>query len=172
MLNEITQEFPNVTICRKGDSKLMSIISFFLMIMTFGNHKAFMSSFVTTIWNTIYVPDDWNHWLDAERTRILRHERVHLRQAKTYTKIGFSFLYLFVPLPIVFAYFRMKFEKEAYEETMRDLCDRYGKAYLLQPRVKESMVQNFIGPSYLWMWPFRSSISRWYDETVQRIANI
>src|SRR3972149_9289554 len=114
----IRKEFPGFLIKKKTDSRMMRAIDLFLKIITFGQMKKFMSSFITTVGEVVYVPDNWDGKTEQNRMIVLRHERIHMRQAKRYTRPLFSFLYLFFPLPTVFAYFRMRLEREAYEESM------------------------------------------------------
>lgn len=80
----------------------------------------------------------------------------------------FSLLYLFLPIPILFSYFRMKFEKEAYEETIRAQKEYYGVEFLRMASTRQAMVSRFTGPSYLWMWVLKSSIEKWYDGRVEK----
>ena len=163
---EILEEFPSFKLVRKSDSTLCVIIDFFLFVVTLGKNDSFMTSYTTTIGTTVYIPTSWNLMSEARKTVILRHERVHMRQKERYGAFLFSFLYLFVPLPFLFSYFRMKFEKEAYEETIRAQKEYYGKDFLLLPNVRESMIRRFTGPDYFWTWVLRSNIEKWYDERV------
>jgi len=36
--------------------------------------------------------------------------------------------------------------------------------------MRDRIISRFTGPSYLWMWPFRETLERWYDEAVEDIA--
>ena len=102
---------------------------------------------------------------------VLRHERVHMRQRRKYTMPLFSFLYLFFPLPIGLAYFRAKFEWEAYEETMRAVYEYCGPDFLKREAFKENVISHFTTAQYAWMWPFRSTVEKWYDEAVRKILS-
>ena len=59
---------------------------------------------------------------------------------------------------------------EAYEETIKATVELYpnGAALVLKPASRRQMVENFTGPGYFWMWPFRRRVERWYDDTVAR----
>jgi hypothetical protein len=170
LIAEIQAEFPDFKIVPKEQSVLMRGIDKFLWLVTAGKMSTFMTTFTTTIGRTIYTPTKWESWKNRQRIAILRHERVHLRQGKKYGAFLFGFLYLFVPLPIGLAWFRAKFEKEAYEESIRSAIELYGVAAVNNRAYRESIVQNFVGPSYAWMWPFRGSVERWYDEAVKRFT--
>ena len=71
-----------------------------------------LRSYWLTIGNTIYYPDSVENPTDEHA--LIRHELVHVQQYEKYGTLLFIFLYLFVPLPIGFAYFRWYFEREAY----------------------------------------------------------
>jgi hypothetical protein len=157
---DIGFEFPSFQVVPKDQSWLMKVINFLLVCITFGKMKTFMTSFTTTIGYTVYVPHGWSLRPTASRATTLRHERVHMRQRKKYGWFLFSFLYL-LALPIWRAYYRTKFEKEAYEETMKALLEYYGEAAVSAQ--KKSIVENFTGPSYFWMWTDQKAIEAWYD---------
>lgn len=168
VLLEMRQEFPDFEIVPKSESRLMRAIDVILRIITFGQMKAFMTGFITTLGTTVYVHGPWTDSSDNSKAIVLRHERVHMRQARRYTRPLFSLLYLFV-LPSVWT-FRARFEKEAYEETMAAVAEIYGPE-ALNPDLKEGLVGHFTSAEYFWMDPFRRSVERWYDETRDRILS-
>lgn len=167
--SEIFTEFPHFKVIPKEESFKMKAINIFLKIITFGQMKTFMTHFITTIGQEVYVPTKWKSWPEKSRMSILRHERVHMRQAKKYGRFLFSFLYLFFPLPTVFAYYRMKFEREAYTESLRAMVEYYGKDAPTDPEVKENMLKHFTSAEYFWMWPWKKGLNKWYDETVKSL---
>jgi hypothetical protein len=166
---EIRKEFQTFAIVKKSDSKLMTVINAFLKTITFGKMKSFMEDFVTTIGNTVYVPSKWPNWPTPSKMAVLRHERVHMRQSERYGRILYSLMYLFLPLPIGLAYFRMKLEKEAYEESLRAYAEYYGASKLKDVDVRDSMVRHFTTAEYFWMWPFKKSLEKWYDDAVGKL---
>lgn len=168
---EIKKEFPDFKIVRKEDSGLMHAIDFFLKVISFGKMNRFMQDFTTTIYHTIYTPSDWDSMTDAQIVGVLKHEAVHMRQANKYSFPIYSFLYLFFPLPAFFAYFRAKFEMEAYEVTMKVAVERSGPEILSNEKFKKFITSQFTGPSYLWMFPFEDKVNSWYEETAKRIIN-
>ena len=157
---QITAEFPSFKIVNKSDSTLMKLISCFMV-------ASFMSNFVTTIWNTVYVPSNWATYSVAEQCSLLRHESIHMRQAKSLTFPLFGFLYLCVFFPIGLSYFRAKFEMEAYAETLASYKD-YGESYS-DPATQAWLTTQFVGPNYGWMWPFKSAIISWFNATVAKL---
>jgi len=170
LLQSVKKEFPDFEIIKKEDSSLMKAIDVFLRVITFGKMKSFMNDFITTLGNKVYVPSDWDENSPATNSSTIRHERVHMRQNKRYGKFLFSFMYVMLPFPTLFAYFRTKFEKEAYEETLRTVHEYYGPS-IFTPGLKEKIVSFFVGPEYFWMWYNKKEIEDWYDETVKKILN-
>lgn len=168
IINEIKLEFPKFKVVCKSDSWMMKVIDIFLKIVSFGQANKFMTVFVTTIGNTIYVPNSWDTLDDVFKISVLRHERVHMRQSKKYWFPFYSFLYLFVFFPVVFAWYRKKFEQEAYEESLRAMVDLQGKE-ILDKIDPEFFISQFTTGAYLWTWPFRKSITKWYNETKAKI---
>jgi len=168
LLDEIATEFDDFKIIKKSDSKLMKVINVLLRVITFNQIKTFMTSFTTTLGNVIYVPTKWEGSSLTARWLILNHERVHMQQAKKYGRFLFSVLYLLV-LPGLFAFYRTKFEKEAYEASLRCQLYIYGPESLTNEHNKKHMVDHFTTHQYFWMWINRSSIEQWYDETVNKI---
>lgn len=172
LTTEIVIEFPKFRVVKKSDSLLMKVINGFLLVLTFWQLKKFMTDFITTVGETVYVPDDWNTQTEVGRMIVLRHERIHMRQKKKYGMFLFSFLYLFVPLPGVFAYYRQKFEREAYEESMWALVELVpnGLDILATYSFREAMIRHFTSSEYFWMWAKSEDIGDWYDETHKKIS--
>jgi hypothetical protein len=168
LCHEIKKEFSDFEIIKKEDSLLMKVINIFLMIITFGQMKVFMTKFITVIGNKVYVTESWDDRDERLKCATLRHERVHMRQSKKYGKFLFSILYLFLPFPIGIAWFRTKFEKEAYEESFRALNEYFGKE-AFSDRYKKHIVGQFTTSHYFWMWPFRDSLEKWYDEKASKL---
>jgi len=170
-LSDIRAEFPAFKLVWKEDSLLMKFIAGFLFLITFGRQRTFQTAYITTIGCSVYVPEGWRLTRDISRIITLRHERVHMRQRRKYSMLLFSFLYLLFPLPGGLAYFRAKFEMEAFEETIKATVELYpnGAQLVLRPDARTQMIENFTGPGYFWMWPFRAHMERWYDAAVAKV---
>lgn len=169
LLDEIKEEFPKFKIVSKGDSKLMKVIDILLKVITFWQMKTFLERFVTTIGYTVYVPTDWDDDSKVETNLItLRHERVHMRQYSRHP-IWFSLSYLLFPVPVLFAYSRMKYEMEAYEETLRGWNDLFGQEALFDSGNRSHMIRHFTSAEYFWTWVWKPTIEKWYDKTVDDI---
>lgn len=166
LTQEISEEFPSFKIVLKSESRLMKAISFLLLLLSFGQMRGF-SKFITTLGVTVYVPAHWGSLDVLQRCAVLRHERVHMRQARRHGRLLFSLMYLFLPFPFFAAWFRAEFEKEAYAETLRAYHE-YG-AEIDDPGLRDRIVQHFTGSDYLWMWPFRARMEAWYAQTVRQI---
>lgn len=167
ILFDVKSEFSSFEILPKNKSVLMKVIDAALRIITFGQMKNFMTRFITVIGNKVYVPDSWEDNTLTSKAEIIRHERVHMRQSKKYGRFLFSFLYLVVPFPIGIAYFRKKFEQEAYEESLKALYEYHGEK-IFTPRLKEGMLAHFTTAQYFWMWPWRKDLEKWYEAAVEK----
>jgi len=168
---EIANEFPDFRVIKKADSRLMRVIDRVLRIITLGKMQTYMTGFITTMGTTVYVPANWDDLPEISRVIVLRHERVHMRQAQQYGRLIFSLLYLLAPLPLGLAWFRAKFEMEAYEESLAAMLEYYG-ADSLGPKssTRNNTIRHFMSAEYFWMWPFRGYMDRWYTRTVERLT--
>ena len=169
LLAEMAREFPAFRVVPKRESALSRAIAAARKIVTLGGQRAYMTHYHTVIGDTLYVPDGWERAADVDRVITLRHERVHLRQRRRYTLPGMAVLYLFVLLPVGLSWGRARIEWEAYAETLRATAELKGRAAARSPALRAHIVRQFTGPSYGWMWPFRRSVERWYDEALAEI---
>jgi hypothetical protein len=139
------------------------VIHHLLRLVTLGGQSSYLDSYVTTLWHTIYVPPDWESRPLADRYATLRHELVHVRQFERWGPL-MPVLYLLLPLPLGLAWFRMRFERAAYEETLRVHYQLGGRAAV--ERLREHVIRQFTSGAYGWMWPFPRAIARWFDRFV------
>ena len=128
--------------------------------------RSYLDGYQTTIGSTVYVTSDWDDRPENARYVTLRHEAIHLRQFRKFTLPGMALLYVLLPLPVGIAWFRAYFEKEAYAESIRAAAEVYGPDYPRGTEYRQYIIEQFVGPSYGWMWPFRSSLERWYDHVL------
>jgi hypothetical protein len=168
LVKQIKEEFPDFEIVPKNSSKFMKILNLLLKVITFGKMNRFMTDYTTTIGHRIYTSSEWENRSITTQLSTLRHERVHMRQAKKYGRFLYSLLYLLLPVPVGFAFFRAKFEMEAYEETLRAMHEFYGPTVFTKT-TKEVILGYFTGPDYFWMWPWRSNLEAWYDNFVDKL---
>lgn len=165
---EILKEFPKFKLVPKLNSRFMRLLDLCLKLITLWRMDAFMTAFTTTVGCTVYTPSTWETRPPKSKMIILRHERVHMRQRR---RLGwwYAISYLFLPLPTIWAYFRLKYEMEAYEESLRAVLEYYGPPSFT-PVLKKSYVSYLTGPAYFWTWPWRRRIERWYDGTVKHLT--
>jgi hypothetical protein len=170
LVEALRTELPGFRVIRKDRSAFHRAIHYALVIVTFGRMRTYLDSYQTTIGKTVYVTADWDCW-DADRRYLtMRHEAVHLRQFRRLTLPLMAVLYVLVPLPMGVAYFRARFEKEAYAESIRAAAEVYGPAYPRRAEYREYVIGQFLGPSYGWMWPWRRGLERWYDQVLASLG--
>lgn len=123
-----------------------------------------MTRYHTLMFGKLYVPESWASMDDTSRYVLLRHERIHLRQAARMGDVRMALTYLFPLFPVFLAWGRARIEWEAYEETIRATAEAYG---IDQARALEAeIVHRFVGPDYGWMWPFPGTVRRWFGEVI------
>jgi hypothetical protein len=169
LVEALRAELPGFRIVRKDRSLLHRLIHYALCALTLGRMRTYLDAYQTTIGRTVYVTADWDDWPPDRRYVTLRHEAVHLRQFRAYSLPGMAVLYLLVPLPMGLAWCRARFEQAAYAETLRAAAEVWGPAYPRRAEVRGHILAQFTGPTYGWMWPFRRSLERWYDQVLARL---
>jgi len=149
---------PSVILTTK-DAFFWKVLAVLVTIVTMGGigYRQFLEEYATTIGPIQAYPTTWMYLSEA----ILIHEAVHTRQVK---RLGFgnawlglplfALLYLFLPLPLGFAWFRWRYEIEADEAVYAWMCRR---GYL--PKQIESRARDFgervCGGNYGWSWIIR-----------------
>ena len=141
-----------------------------LRVVSLGAMDRYRSAYVTTIGRTDYVPDGWEGWPVEVRVEVLRHELVHVEQFARFGLVPMLIAYLFLPLPVGLAWCRARLEREAYEESLRAAFERGGLA--AAQALGAEVVRRFVGPDYLWMWPFRRSVERWLDRAIASLGRL
>jgi len=153
---------------------LWKLIHKLLVIVTLGKNNRFYTNTTTTLGRTIYYPAGWT--VDTVRLYdciILRHEIIHVRQ---YLKWGFgnivlgTFLmaiaYLLLPVPLFFAWFRYKLEREAYWESYRASIELG-----LEPQV-EHYAEVLTNSGYFWAWYSKKQVQGWFEKKKRLSAPI
>jgi hypothetical protein len=171
LLREIRAEFPAFRIVPKAGNLFSLAIDAGLRAITLGAQRHYMTRYHTVIGDTLYVPDAWQTMTDVARVILLRHERVHLRQRRRYGMLPFALLYLLPIFPLGLAWFRARFEWEAYRETLRATAELRGLAALDDPLLRREIVRRFVSGDYGWMWPFSRTIERWFDQAIADIRD-
>jgi len=169
LIREILAEFPGFRIVPKAGNAFSLAIDVALRAITLGAQRQYMTRYHTVIGDTLYVCEAWETMTDVARVILLRHERVHLRQRRRYGMVPFALLYLLPILPLGLAWFRARFEWEAYCETLRATADMRGLEALDDPLLRREIVRRFVSGDYGWMWPFPRTIERWFDQALAAI---
>ena len=169
LVEALRGELPGFRIVRKDRSRLHRAIHYALIAVTFGKMRSYLDSYQTTIGKTVYVTADWDQLDPDERYVTLRHEAIHLRQFRRYTLPGMAVLYVLLPVPVGLAWFRARFEQAAYAESIRAAAEVWGREYPRRTPYRKHIIDQFTGPSYGWMWPFRASLERWYDRVLATV---
>ena len=142
------------------------LVAVVLFVLSLGRMRTYLTHVVTTVGRRIYVPRAWGSWPVAQRADILRHELVHVRQWERWGPLLWI-AYVLLPMPIGLSWCRMRIERAAYEESIRAAWERGGRP--ATDALRTHVIEQFVGPAYLWMWPFRASIARWYDVFVESL---
>ena len=161
------KEFPSFEIINKKNSFMCKAINVFLQIITFGQMKTFMTNFITTIGSKIYVPDGWDNNSDFSKYIVLYHERVHMKQKKKYTMPLFTFLYLLFPLPVGLAWFRLKFELEAYAAALEEMYFKLGYKYGYDEEI-DAIIKHMTSSEYFWTWYSKKYVKNKLLEEIQK----
>ncbi len=169
LLVEIVAEFPGFRLIPKAESPFQKLIHKALVVLTLGQMRGYLDSYQTTLGQRIYVTPSWEARSKADRYMVLCHERIHMRQFRRFTWPGMTLLYLLIPLPMGLAYFRARFEMEAYAESIRAAAEIYGKAHVEESSFREHILKQFSGASYGWMWPFPEFMARWYQRQLDTL---
>lgn len=169
LLEELRAEFPRFRIIRKDESRFQRTLHLALVAVTLGRMRDYLDGYHTTIGQRIYVTSDWDDRDPDQRYLTLCHERVHMRQFRRFTFPGMTLLYLLLPLPMGAAYFRARFERQAYEVTIRETAAVFGPDHVAAPAFRDRIIEQFTGPSYGWMWPFRKRLESWYDSVLDAL---
>jgi len=172
LVDALQAEIPGFRIVRKDQSPLHRAIHYALVALTFGRMRTYLDSYQTTIGSTVYVTPDWDDWPADRRYVTLRHEAIHLRQFRRFTLPGMALLYVLLPVPMGLAWCRAYFEKEAYAETVRAAAEVWGPAYPRRAEYRRHVIDQFMGASYGWMWPFRAGLERWYDQVLASVDTV
>jgi len=182
---EVISKFaPKFKIKWKSESFLMKALGWF----SFWN-PSFMKSVITTLGDSIYVPDNWLDRDELSNVSIVAHEAVHVQDAKKNPLMGFLYLvpqvlfpilavglafvspwFLFVallgalPLP---APFRFYYELRGYRMNLLIFEKVYGWAKTSQPYQieKQFYVSQMTEKWYFFAMPFKGYVIKKFEET-------
>jgi hypothetical protein len=141
-----------VRLVAKADSRLMRAAG--VLLRGIGN-RDFNARYWTTVGRTVYYPTSVSDPL--AHPDILDHELVHVRQWQSWGVLMWA-SYLLLPLPFGLAWFRFRWEREAYLVQIARADDR--------EREIERVVQ-VLWYGYGWPWP-RASMRKWFEQHAPR----
>ena len=172
LLSRTKRTFPRMRVVKRKDSKFIRAL--FWPLKLFGVKG---SEYATTIGSTIYVPDDFDERSATSQYRMLRHEKVHVRQFHMWpipvrwlwpiNHVLMGFCYLFV-LPTLLT-MRSYFEKQAYTQTLVSMWEDGDLPQHGWPGVATWLAEVFGGSQYLWM-STRGKGHLWALTTLKNIA--
>lgn len=187
----ILKDIPEYQRLVKQDSKLMKFFNVFVKLF----NKEFMTHYITTAKFDVLFP---RNMMNRHRQvwKVLTHEWVHMRRNKNKAAGAFTFLYglpqwgallgllslfaiwfsnlwllnllwlgLIAPLP---AYFRAEEEYRGYTMSMANNYWLHGNIRTLDI---EWYAEQFYGPSYYFMWPFKSRVIKRLEREAQNIKD-
>ena len=181
LIQLIQEEFPSFKVVCKDQSKFMLFLSKILFF-----NKKFMSHYVTTVGNTIYIPDSSFFDDDESAFSTIAHEYVHMCDHKKYGmlfNVGYLFpqilsllsllsfydikwlfcLLFLLPLPSIG---RTYFEYRGYSMSMA--C--YYWLYKEKPPITY-YVDYFATSLYYWMCPVRGYIEKKLEQSLSDIVD-
>lgn len=153
-------------------------LHYIVLAVTFGGQRNFLKGYYTTIGPWIGVPEGWEARSPVSRYAVLRHERIHVQQAR---KFGFGnaiaglplfgLLYLLVPLPLGLAWCRWRFERVAYVEGIRAKLEFVpSHSYsATRGRLILAAVSQLTTGRYGWtatFWPGARRVGDWFETMV------
>ena len=149
---QLARELPRFRVCYKNESALQKLIAWLLRPF----NRRYSTDYTTVMFGRVYFPSrSWRARVGPERIYVtLRHEAVHLRDARRFPVL-FQLSYLFF-LPTVLTA-RAFWELRAYEESVRAHVEVAGD---VPEGFLEGVETAFVGPDYLFMFPFRGFIRR------------
>lgn len=152
LASELRAELRRFDIRYKDESRLQRAIG--RLVRPFNG--AYMTAYTTVMFGTVYFPSRaWAAYQGPACVyEILRHEAVHLRDARRFPVL-FELSYLFA-LPAGLT-MRAFWEWRAYAETLRVHAEQHGE---IPDHLLEFIAERFTGRDYLFMWPFPKMVRR------------
>jgi hypothetical protein len=153
---ELQLQAQRVRLVAKRDSPVMRVLA--LLLRAVGT-RGFNERFWTTLGRTIYYPtsvrDPFTHPV------VIEHELVHVQQWQRWG-LFLWISYLLLPLPIGLAWFRFRWEREAYLVQLAHAPERERNREI--DRIVDVLWFGYARP-----WP-RRWMRRWFQRNVERPA--
>jgi hypothetical protein len=155
---QLKKEFPKLQI----QEKKSAVMKFFFSLPIIKRFR--LQEYTQAINNTIWLSCNWSKLTSFKKLSILKHEREHLLQFQKYGPILMSILYLFIFFPIGLAYFRAKFERQGLIRNMEMYVEHFGNNSKTMNICRDKYMRVLCGPSYLYAWPFKKAVTKWFLE--------
>jgi hypothetical protein len=133
-----------------------------VVVVTFGGNRNFLKGYYTTIGGVVGCPEGWEKSSLPSIISVLEHELIHIKQCKKFglgsVWLGlplYTIFYLLLPLPMGLAYFRWRFEREAYAHGINIRVHWEPQLY---DRLIDNAVKQLTSGAYGWTWPFKSRV--------------
>ena len=149
----LANELPGFRVAYKEDSRVQRLLGAVLWPF----NRRYLTAYTTVLGRTVWFPSRaWRREV-GERTiyEVLRHEAVHLRDARRYPLL-FELSYLTLPLPALVTA-RAWWELRAYRESLAVSLELDGH---VQSGQIDAIVSRFVGAEYLFMCPFPKTVRR------------
>lgn len=156
---DLKAEFPKYKVVPKEDSGFMKFLNFFVWFFS----PTFMTQFTTVQGYTVYMPRVYIGTFAGAATLV--HERVHMRDRKRWWYL-YDISYVIL-LPAIIT-LRAVWEWRGYRESMKFQYAWFGQ---VSPGMRENIVKEFIGPTYLWMFPFKGHMTKLVDRAALEIVD-
>lgn len=151
-IEALARELPGFAVCYKDESRVQRLIG--RLVRPF--NRDYLTRYTTVMFGRVYFPS--RRWAaccrPAELYRILRHEAVHLRDARRFPVV-FPLSYLL--LPPIGPGFRALWDWRGYAESLR-VDVELGRP--IGDETIEHIARRFTGPDYLFMLPFPRLVRR------------
>jgi hypothetical protein len=170
LLSQLRREFPTLIFGTK-DHWYWKLIHYFLLIVSFGGQKEFLSGYTTTIGMLIAFSGKVHKMIKEGKPggpwedrlwALLQHEREHLLDFKRFGVFLMFVLYVFAFFPVGLAWGRAWIERKGFIASLRAkyVCDRHWAEH---SSYRDWWISRFTGSSYIWQWPFKKQVARWFD---------
>jgi len=162
LIKEMKEEFPYFNLVVKKHSKFNQL----LKKLTVWNPEM-NERYTTTLGPTIAVNNTWYERPAKSRYSTLIHERIHMRQQQKYGLTAFFLVFGLVPFPAKLAYYRKKWEQEAYMINLYMSFKEGVREKIFGEEYTKYIMDQFHGQFYLYMWYSQKHILKWLLRAVR-----
>ena len=158
-IEQLKAEFSKFELVEKENSKLMKFLNFFARLWM----PTFLTTVTTVLGYTVYMPKA-QIGTDSGYV-ILRHEAVHMRDFKKWWYLQ-TITYF---IPPAGPSMKAIWEFRGYMETLR-VWHELG--WSIDDEHIDWLVSQFTTSAYLWMWPFKASLTQKFKAERDRLNSL